>query len=577
MQWFHDLKMAAKLGLGFFSVLLLTASLGIFSIVQLAGVNHTSTDLETNWLPSVEKVSAMATDIANFRAAELQHILSTDDKEMARYEKSMSDILSGFERDRGDYIKLVSSPEEQKLYDEFYGYWKTYLDEHKQILDLSRANKNDEAKSLIRGKSEELFAQAQTALAKDVKLNVQGGVDASHTGDMLYASSRMWIIAMLAAVTALGAAAALYISRNVSRPLAEAVRFAQVVASGDLTGTLDVRRRDELGTLLRALQDMNNSLAKVVTEVRISTEMIAAASTQIASGNMDLSSRTEQQASSLEETASSMEELTSTVKQNADNARQANNLAQSASDVASKGGAVVSEVVETMGSINDSARKIVDIISVIDGIAFQTNILALNAAVEAARAGEQGRGFAVVASEVRSLAQRSANAAKEIKSLIDDSVGKVESGSRLVNQAGATMYEIVESVKRVTDIISEISAASNEQSSGIEQINLAVTQMDEVTQQNAALVEEAAAAAQGLQERAQSLAQTVGMFKVDASYTAASPVAATPRQDKQVHKLSLVSATAKHKSSLAVRANKPSLPIAQEQSARPHGGEWEEF
>jgi methyl-accepting chemotaxis protein len=233
---------------------------------------------------------------------------------------------------------------------------------------------------------------------------------------------------------------------------------------------------------------------------------------------MDLSSRTEQQASSLEETASSMEELTSTVKQNADNARQANSLAQSASDVARKGGTVISEVVDTMGSINDSAKKIVDIIGVIDGIAFQTNILALNAAVEAARAGEQGRGFAVVASEVRNLAQRSANAAREIKSLIDDSVDKVQSGSRLVNQAGSTMFDIVESVKRVTDIIAEIAAASDEQTAGIEQINVAVSQMDQVTQQNAALVEEAAAAAQSLQERASSLAQTVGIFKLAAAH-----------------------------------------------------------
>jgi len=262
---------------------------------------------------------------------------------------------------------------------------------------------------------------------------------------------------------------------------------------------------------------MNDSLLKIVREVRLGTDTIATASTQIASGNLDLSSRTEEQASSLEETASAMEELTSTVKQNADNARQANQLAVSASAVAQEGGDVVGQVVATMGSINDSSKKIVDIISVIDGIAFQTNILALNAAVEAARAGEQGRGFAVVASEVRSLAQRSAAAAKEIKVLIDDSVEKVTSGSKLVEQAGSTMAEVVGSVRRVTDIVGEISAASQEQSTGIEEVNRAITQMDEVTQQNAALVEEAAAAAQSLQDQAGKLAQVVGVFKLERS------------------------------------------------------------
>jgi methyl-accepting chemotaxis protein len=259
---------------------------------------------------------------------------------------------------------------------------------------------------------------------------------------------------------------------------------------------------------------MNTSLAGIVGEVRSGSDVIATASSQIAAGNMDLSSRTEQQASSIEETAASVEELTTTVRQNADNARQANGLAASASDVATRGGAVVREVVGTMGAINDSARKIVDIIAVIDGIAFQTNILALNAAVEAARAGEQGRGFAVVASEVRSLAQRSAGAAKEIKALITDSVEKVDSGSRLVNQAGTTMEEIVHSVRRVAAIMEEITAATSEQSAGIEQIHEAVSQMDQVTQQNAALVEEAAGAAQSLQDSAAGLVQRVSVFKL---------------------------------------------------------------
>ncbi|MFH0130241.1 methyl-accepting chemotaxis protein [Variovorax sp. VaC1] len=321
------------------------------------------------------------------------------------------------------------------------------------------------------------------------------------------------LLALLTVVS--GAVFAFFISRSIVRPLTKAVEVAQTVAGGDLSANIEVGSRDEAGQLMQALKDMNTNLARVVGEVRSGTETIATASGQIASGNQDLSSRTEEQASSLEQTAASMEELTSTVKQNADNARQANQLAVSASEVAVKGGSVVSQVVDTMGSINASSKKIVDIIGVIDGIAFQTNILALNAAVEAARAGEQGRGFAVVASEVRSLAQRSAAAAKEIKTLIGDSVEKVEEGSKQVAEAGRTMEEIVGSVKRVTDIMGEITAASREQTSGIEQINQAITQMDQVTQQNAALVEEASAAAQSLQEQAGSLVQAVSIFKLD--------------------------------------------------------------
>ena len=317
------------------------------------------------------------------------------------------------------------------------------------------------------------------------------------------------------------------VARRIVKPLNEAVSVAQKVAAGDLTSTIEVKTRDETGQLLAALKDMNESLVKIVGEVRSGTDSIATASKQIASGNVDLSQRTEEQASSLEETASSMEELTSTVTQNAENAMQANQLAASASGVAVKGGAVVGQVVTTMSSINESSKKIVDIISVIDGIAFQTNILALNAAVEAARAGEQGRGFAVVASEVRTLAQRSAAAAKEIKELISDSVHKVEDGTKLVDEAGKTMEEIVSSVKRVTDIMAEISAASQEQSSGIEQVNQAVTQMDEVTQQNAALVEEAAAAAESMQEQAQNLTQAVSVFKLAHGQQAEQAVRAT--------------------------------------------------
>jgi methyl-accepting chemotaxis protein len=353
------------------------------------------------------------------------------------------------------------------------------------------------------------------------------------------------------------------LSRSITGPLSNAVSIARTVASGDLTSRIEVTSKDETGQLLQALKDMNDSLVRTVSEVRSGTDTIATASSQIASGNLDLSSRTEQQASSLEETASSMEELTTTVRQNADNARQANQLAVSAADVAVKGGSVVSQVVETMESINTSSRKIVDIISVIDGIAFQTNILALNAAVEAARAGEQGRGFAVVASEVRNLAQRSAAAAKEIKSLIGDSVDKVDAGSKLVGEAGSTMDEVVASVKRVTDIMSEILAASQEQSAGIEQVNQAIGQMDQVTQQNASLVEEAAAAAESLQDQASNLAAAVGVFRLDAIQT--------PTQQLQ--------RVQTPKSPRPVKARPQILPVARPVKQAPaiSGGDWEQF
>ncbi len=324
------------------------------------------------------------------------------------------------------------------------------------------------------------------------------------------------MIGVLAAGVLLSLVAGIYMLRAIGRPLNASVEAAHRVAQGDLTGDIDATSTNEFGLLLSALKSMNGNLVSIVTEVRSGTDDIATASSEIAGGNADLSARTEQQASALEETASSMEELTATVRQNSDSARQANTLAISASEVAVQGGRVVAQVVETMSAINQSSRQVMDIIGVIDGIAFQTNILALNAAVEAARAGEQGRGFAVVASEVRTLAQRSAAAAKEIKALIGASVEQVELGSKLVDSAGTTMGDIVASVKRVTDIMGDISAAGKEQEAGIEQINRAIGEMDAVTQQNAALVEQAASASAMLQEKAASLAENVRFFTLDA-------------------------------------------------------------
>ncbi|WP_136516059.1 methyl-accepting chemotaxis protein [Geomonas edaphica] len=333
------------------------------------------------------------------------------------------------------------------------------------------------------------------------------------------------IIGGTAALAILIVVFAWFVARRIKEALDQAIGASKRIASGDLTAQIVVNSKDETGELLASLKEMNEGLAHIVGDVRNGAESIATATEEIAAGNADLSQRTEEQASALEETASSMEELTSTVKQNADNAQAANQLAINASGVAVKGGEVINRVVRTMESITDSSKKISDIIGVIDGIAFQTNILALNAAVEAARAGEQGRGFAVVAAEVRSLAQRSAAAAKEIKSLIEDSVAKVQDGSRLVEEAGRTTQDIVTSIKRVTDIMAEISAASIEQSSGIEQVNTAITQMDDVTQQNAALVEEAAAAAESLEEQAQQLVSVVARFTLEQAQKQAAPPA----------------------------------------------------
>jgi len=365
-----------------------------------------------------------------------------------------------------------------------------------------------------------------------------------------------------------GSLCAWLITRSITQPLHAAIAVATTVATGDLRTRFGARSRDEVGDLMHELQGMNDALTRVVSQVQSGTHAIATASSEIAAGNQDLSSRTEEQASSLEETASSMEELTSTVKQNADNARQANQLAQSASDVAERGGTIVGQVVDTMGAIDASSRKIVDIIGVIDGIAFQTNILALNAAVEAARAGEQGRGFAVVATEVRNLAQRSSQAAREIKALIEESVQQVNGGSRLVEQAGSTMQEVVDSVRRVTDIMAEISSASAEQSMGIDQVNQAIAQMDQVTQQNAALVEEAAAAAESMQDQAARLAQVAGGFKLEQAPQAAPAVAkAARRPAPAVLPARAATAPTAHK---ANKAHRVPASIAAEQ-------DWEEF
>ncbi|MFV0672260.1 methyl-accepting chemotaxis protein [Variovorax sp. tm] len=407
-------------------------------------------------------------------------------------------------------------PDERALLEKIAGLRKAYLAAREEVSKLKLAGDLEGATRVFDAQFQPTSVSYIAGVQQVVDMQRKHLDAAAVRANDLRAQTDTLLIVCSAVSLVLGTLLAWMLARSITQPLRRAESIAQAIAEMDLTGKPQSSYAgDETGHLLRALDQMRGALQGSLAQVHGVVASVSTASSQIAVGNQDLSSRTEEQASSLEQTAASLEELTSTVKQNADNARQANQLATSASEVAARGGSVVFQVVETMGSINASSRKVVDIIGVIDGIAFQTNILALNAAVEAARAGDQGRGFAVVASEVRSLAQRSAAAAKEIKALIGDSVEKVEEGSRQVADAGRTMEEIVGSVKRVTDIMGEISAASQEQTSGIEQINQAVTQMDQTTQQNAALVEQASAAAQSLQEQAGSLSLIVGKFRLE--------------------------------------------------------------
>jgi methyl-accepting chemotaxis protein len=450
----------------------------------------------------------------------LQHNPTTDyarmhDHPLSVHFKLIADNTRALEQARDEFTASLRTPQAKEMVHQWYeqsaGLGIDYVSAAAKAIE---AEQWDEAERILIKQVNPTYKKAQPAYdALQDLLSKRGRANA----ELAHAETVTREIYMFAAIVAgclVGIAAAVFLARSIGAPLQQAVAIARRVAQGDLSGDIETGSRNEFGQLLAALRDMNAGLARIVGEVRTGADTIAEASTQISAGNMDLSSRTEQQAGTLEETAASVEELSSTVKQNAENAQQANILAASASEVAARGGKVVAEVVQTMGAIDSSARKIVDIIAVIDGIAFQTNILALNAAVEAARAGEQGRGFAVVAGEVRSLAQRSAAAAKEIKELITDSVAKVDSGSQLVDQAGATMHDVVTSIRRVADIMGEITAASQEQRIGIEQIHQAISQMDQGTQQNAAMVEEAAGAAQALQERATVLAELVSVFRL---------------------------------------------------------------
>ncbi|USX22833.1 methyl-accepting chemotaxis protein [Oxalobacteraceae bacterium OTU3REALA1] len=568
----RDFTIGTRLRIGFGGILLILVAMVLMTnYLNFSNKSKLTTGLELSTAKNLQ-AAAMKSAMLETGIAMRNIGLQSDVSLMQKEEQKVKDHRAHYDKAVADLKALGLNDDEKKVLADISKLDADTDSAFKEAIGQVLAFNSEGAAKVISGRIDPLNQQTLTQINKLVDMQQ---ADAKHVmeGSVTADRSLMFVLFGLGAVAvALGVVCAVVITRSIVVPLSGAVAVAQRVASGELTSDVRVEGKDETSELLQALRDMNESLAKTVGDVRSGTELITTASHEIAAGNADLSSRTESQASSLEETASSMEELTSTVKQNADNARQANQLAVTASSVAEKGGSVVSQVVETMGSIKASSSKIVDIIGVIDGIAFQTNILALNAAVEAARAGEQGRGFAVVASEVRNLAQRSAGAAKEIKELIGDSVNKVDAGSRLVDEAGQTMDLIVTSIRQVADIMGEITAATQEQSNGIEEVNQAITQMDEMTQQNAALVEQSAAAAESMQEQAELLAQAVSVFKLAEDAGMRRPAIAAPKP--------VVHTAPRQVSAPAAPAPKPKAPAAPKKlttSSQTSGDEWEEF
>ena len=597
----NNMKVGTRLALGFALVLVLLVAVAVVGILRMAQIQDRLDHVVSVSNVSTGLVVEMRNNVSDRLASLRVLTLMTDPADMepeivkfkeqtAKYDAAQAKLAALF--------ATYANAQEKALLNQIKEHEATAMPAIGRATDLYlAANAMGATRVMIREVRpvQRKWTDALNALsALEDKQNAQSKADA----ETAFANARNFMLVLLVLAVVIGIVAAVVITRSLLKQLggepAYTAKIAGSIAHGDLSIVIDTKASDR-GSLLVEMKEMRNSLVGIVEQVRRGTETIGTASREIAAGNIDLSSRTELQASSLEKTASAMEELTATVKQNADSAREANALAATASDVARKGGDVVSQVVGTMGEINTSANKISDIIGVIDGIAFQTNILALNAAVEAARAGEQGRGFAVVASEVRNLAQRSAAAAKEIKTLIGDSVEKVERGSKLVGQAGVTMDEVVSSVKRVTDIMSEIANASAEQSAGIAQVNTSIIEMDSMTQQNAALVEQAAAAAQSLQDQAGELARVVSIFKLEegeehhipaqiqAKAPAAAPTVTTTavvarpvvkRPAPPALKKPAAASAAPKKADEAVAAPKPKKAAV---SATASADEWEEF
>ncbi|MBI5258046.1 MAG: MCP four helix bundle domain-containing protein [Burkholderiales bacterium] len=510
-----SLSIGRRLALGFGLLLLMLCAASLTAWLQFGSVRESNRrTVDVDWVKAELAGVVNATTRANARR-NMELLITSDAAQVARIDAAIEANKQAISQALERLRTLIHLPEGKARLALVVERRTAYVASFTRVRQLVAAGRRDEAAQLMLAETLPALDALQEPIAALTQLQKDIVVASNEqVGRELAAAQRtMLVLALLGLL--FGALGAWWLTRSITQPLAQAAGLARKVAEGDLRSHIQVHGNDELASLLRALRSMNGSLVRIVGDVRGGTEAVSTATSQIAMGNLDLSQRTEEQASSLQQIASSVEQLNATIRQNMDSGRHANQVASRAADVALRGGAVVAEVVQTMDAINDSSRRIADIIGVIDGIAFQTNILALNAAVEAARAGEQGRGFAVVATEVRSLAGRSAIAAREIKQLIATSVGNVSQGCKLVEMAGSTMDEIVVSVRRVADIMGELTAASAEQSAGVEQINLAMGQMDQMTQSNAALVEQAAAAAQSLEHQSRALVATVDVFKLD--------------------------------------------------------------
>ncbi|MHC3430554.1 methyl-accepting chemotaxis protein [Delftia lacustris] len=521
------LSIRTRLIAAFILLLLLLSTVAAIGSLQIARVQFNANDLGTNWLPSTNALASIRATANEARRATLRHVIEESVPGKQAQEEALAKAEKALESEFSTYEKLISSPEEKKLYDKMRVIWDAVVLEDRRVLELSKAGpeQSAQARGQATGSATQVFTDFMDVVGQDIALNQEGGRKATEQAEKDYHLALYLLGGLATLAVSLGAVLAWAITRSITEPLHMAVSVADTVARGDLTASIVVQGRDEPARLLGAMRDMNGKLREIMASIRLSSDSIATGSSEIASGSLDLSQRTEQQASNLEETAASMEELTATVRTNADTAQQASKVASAASASAAEGGQSVALVVHTMQDISQASRKIAEITNVIDAIAFQTNILALNAAVEAARAGEQGRGFAVVASEVRALAQRSGTAAREIKELIGANLEKVEQGTQVATRAGEQMGRIVEQVRSVDTMIGEISSASAEQAVGIRQVGEAVSQLDQMTQQNAALVEQSSAAAGSLEQQAASLAQIVSTFRMHPEHGASHPAA----------------------------------------------------